>query len=104
MRVAKSREIVIEVERIQLVRRCSKSSVLFCERCAAESDFLPAARAALLFGTNLPDLFLFIREHDSHFTGGDGAEFLICINSLVARMNAQTNKLQIKMIKGDTGE
>lgn len=102
MRVVKSREIVLEVERIQVVRRRSKSWLMFCERCAGNVDFMSAEQAALLFGTNLPDLFLFVKEYDSHFTVNTGGEYLICINSLVNSMNAQTNKLQIKMINGES--
>ena len=99
MRVVKSREIVIEVERIQLVRRRSKSSVAFCERCSAEADFMSLAGTALLFGTNSADLLDFIKENNSHYTNGAGKEIFVCINSLVACMNAQTRKLQIKMIE-----
>ena len=99
MRVVKSREIVIEVERIQLVRRRSKSSVAFCESCSAEADFMSLAGTALLFGTNSADLLDFIKENNSHYTNGRRDELLICINSLIACMNRQTSKLQIKMIE-----
>lgn len=100
MRVVKSREIVIEVERVQIVRRRSKSSVAFCERCAEETDFMSLAGTALLFGTNSADLLDFIKENDSHYKNGGRKEILICINSLIACINAQTRKLQIKMIEG----
>lgn len=53
----KLREIVIEYERIQLIRKRAKTELAHCGKCDQGSDFVPLLDAADLFGTTDMDLF-----------------------------------------------
>ncbi|MGC2238848.1 MAG: hypothetical protein WA584_22020 [Pyrinomonadaceae bacterium] len=98
MKIQRQREIVIEFERIQLVRKKARTRLLLCRECRRETDFVSLTEAAALFGTNPPQIFAFIKTNRSHFETGVDGEIFICLISLLACMKAKTNISGIKMI------
>lgn len=101
MKMQKQREIVIEFERVQLIRKRAKTHLLNCRMCRRETDFIPLIEAAKLFGTETEQLFQFIKANGCHFEIEAGGEIFICLVSLLAQMKAKTNISQIKLI-GET--
>lgn len=98
MKIRKQREIVIEFERVQMVRKKARTHLLVCRECRRETDFVPLGEAAKLFGTNAAQLFAFIKTNRSHFETGADGELFICLISLLARIKAKTSISGIKMI------
>ena len=81
-----TREVVIEIERIQLVRKRAKTKLHYCEKCGGESDFVGLDDAARLFEVGQAHLFNFIQRNGSHFIDGISGDKQICLASLLERM------------------
>lgn len=81
-----TREIVIEVERIQLVRKRARTHLHTCDRCEAVSDFVGLSDAARLFEIERDRLFDFIQKNGCHFIDAQHGEIQICLTSLLERM------------------
>jgi hypothetical protein len=98
MKIQKQREIIIEFERVQMIRRKAKTHLLNCRMCRRETDFLSLLEAAQLFSAETEQLFQFIKAHGCHFEIEADGEIFICLVSLLAKMKAKTNISRIKMI------
>ncbi len=98
MKIQKQREIVIEFERVQLIRKRAKTHLINCHKCRRETDFIPLHEAGTLFNTNVEQLFQFIKINNSHYEIEASGEIFICLVSLLAQMKAKTNISQIKLI------
>jgi hypothetical protein len=98
MKMQKPREIVIEFERVQIIRKRAKTHLINCRMCRHEVDFVSLREAATLFGTNVEQLFQFIKINHSHYEINAGGEIFICLISLLAQMKAKTNISQIKLL------
>ena len=99
MKIQKKREIVIEFERVQLVRKKALTHLIFCRTCGREVDFLSIREAAALFRTPAENLLKFMRVSNSHFETGADGEIYICLVSFLAAMQAKTNLSRIKLIR-----
>jgi hypothetical protein len=98
MKIQKKREIVIEFERVQLIRRKARTHIVFCRDCGREVDFVSLREAASLFTTQPENLLQFVRIGRVHFeTAANGATD-ICLISFLAAMKAKTNLSRIKLI------
>lgn len=98
MKIQRKREIVIEFERVQTVRRKARTHIIFCRDCAAEVDFVSLREAAALFSTPAENLMQFVRAGGSHFESGADGEIYLCLVSFLASMKAKTNVSRIKLI------
>lgn len=98
MKIQKQREIVIEFERVQLIRKRAKTQFMHCRECRREVDFIPLGNAAKLFSVEIELLFQFVKVNRCHFEAGADGEIFICLISLLERMKANTNISQIKLI------
>jgi hypothetical protein len=95
---SKTRNIILEIERIQLTRKRCQSETRFCGDCSSNSDFIPAKEAALLFGTYPENLIRFVETKSSHYTkDADGAVF-ICVSSFLACVNSEVSGSKVRMI------
>ena len=83
-----TREIVIEIERIQLVRKRAKTNLHYCEKCEAGSDFIGLDDAARLFEVGRTQLFDFIQRNGSHYIDDTSGDKPICLASLLERMRS----------------
>ena len=93
----RQREIVIEYERIQLIRRRARTERTKCKSCGCDVDFIPIASAAEIFGTTLSELYRYLQINECHVRGEPGQTIQICIPSLLACLKTKTLN-QIKMI------
>ena len=98
MRIQKQRELIIEFERVQLVRKKAKTQLVFCRNCGREVDFISLREASSLFSTPAENLLQFVRISQSHFESGANGEIYICLVSFLTAMKAKTNISQIKLI------
>ncbi|HVE59280.1 MAG TPA: hypothetical protein VNB22_20820 [Pyrinomonadaceae bacterium] len=99
MKIQKQRELIIEFERVQLVRKKARTHLMFCRDCGREVDFVSLREASSLFGTQAENLLQFIKINHSHFETGANGEIYICLVSLLACMKEKTNLSRIKLIK-----
>lgn len=93
-----SKIVVLEIERVQLVRRKCRAHPGFCEKCEREADFLSLTEAARLFDINSARLFRFIQANSSHYKFDDEGNIFLCVRSLFACVNAKTGGSKLKMI------
>lgn len=98
MKIQKKREIVIEFERVQLVRKKARTHIIFCRNCGREVDFIAIREAAALFMTPAETLLKFIRVSNSHFETAADGEIYICLVSFLTAMKSKTNLSRIKLI------
>jgi hypothetical protein len=98
MKIQKKREIVIEFERVQLVRKKALTHVIFCRSCGRAVDFVALREAAALFTTPADNLLKFVRVSNSHFETIADGEIYICLVSFLTAMKAKTNLSRIKLI------
>ena len=93
-----TREVIIEIERIQLVRKRAKTDLHYCEKCEGPSDFVGLDDAARLFEVGRTQLFNFIQRNGSHFIDGMSGEKQICLASLLELMRTigGAKKLRIR--------
>jgi hypothetical protein len=90
-----NREIVIEYEKIQLIRKRAKTEFSHCEPCGKHSDFVPLEAAAELFETHSDDLVAFIRSNNCHHR--PAATTMLCINSLLATIKTKSLDHQFEL-------
>ena len=95
---SKTRNIILEIERVQLIRKRCQSQPRFCSDCLTDSDFITAKEAALLFGTYPENLIQFIEANSGHYTkDADGAIF-ICVNSFLACVNSEVSGSKVRLL------
>ena len=98
MKIQKKREIILEFERVQVVRKKAQTQILFCRSCGREIDFVSMREAAALFTTQAEKLLQFVRLNKSHFETAADGEIYICLVSFLTAMKAKTNLSRIKLI------
>lgn len=96
----RSRELIIEIERIQLIRKRAKTRLYFCDGCRGDSDHVALKQAARLFETPDEHLFSFIHKNDCHFKADAIGEIHICLTALLSSMKAVTNGRARKSLGG----
>ena len=99
MKVQKQRELIIEFERVRIVRKKARTQLLLCRNCGREVDFVALREAALLFTTPTENLLQFIELNHSHFETGANGEIYVCLISFLACLKQNTDLSRIKTIK-----
>jgi hypothetical protein len=99
MKVQKQRQLIIEFERVQFVRKKAKTHLLFCRHCGREVDFVSLREASSLFTTPTENLLQFIKINHSHFETDADGEIYVCLISFLACLKTKTNFPQIKLLK-----
>ncbi len=101
MTAERQREIVVEFERIQLIRKRAKTRLSFCDHCGRNSDQVGLVAAAELFDIPAADLESFVNANNVHFD----ADSQICLTSLLGAMNDKKDLGGIRLIgDGDRTE
>jgi hypothetical protein len=93
-----SKIVVLEIERVQLVRRKCRAHSGLCEKCKREADFLLLMEAARLFDINSARLFRFIQSNDSHYKIDEKGNIFLCVSSLFACVNAKANGSKLRLM------
>ena len=95
----KTKTVVLEIERVQVIRKKCQAYSRFCANCRTEVDFIELAQTARLFGLTSP-IFRFIRRA-AVITNNLGGEIFLCVNSLLACLSNHKNNSKIKMMNGE---
>ena len=91
MTAQRQREIVIEFERVQMIRKRTSTVLMHCEGCGTVADAVSHVEAAQLFETAPENLFQFIKQNDCHYQVSYNGKTYLCVVSLLERMNQQNN-------------
>ena len=100
-KISPQREVVLEIERITLVRKRARTSVEWCRDCRRSTDFVLLPKAAALFGITPTELLEFTRTNHCHFTVGNEGEISLCLTDLLTAMSKRIKSGSIKMLSGD---
>ena len=87
----KSRQIVIEIEQVRLVRKRALTTLRFCEKCGSLSDFVGLEEAAKLFEIAPKELFAFIVRNNCHFIENEVVGKQICLTALISQMRVTSS-------------
>lgn len=93
MKGERTREIVVELERTEVIRKRARTTVSFCEDCWRETDFIAVADAARLFGLDKADFFRLACGPAAHIKRAD-ERTLVCTASIIARLHGARSKIQ----------
>lgn len=99
MKETRSREVVVEYERVQVIRKHSKTRVLYCAGCAKEADFITMVEGAALFSVQIGALAEFVNANDCHRTSHSDGPVHVCLPSLLNTMKVRS---RIKLIDSDS--
>jgi hypothetical protein len=91
MKIQKTREIVIEYERVQIIRKRAKTHLVYCEECRTFADFVSLAEATTLFNTASKNLLEFIKRTGSHYQTENCKGIFICLNSLLTQLREKAD-------------
>ncbi|MEQ1604192.1 MAG: hypothetical protein ABL999_04920 [Pyrinomonadaceae bacterium] len=89
------REIVIEFEKIQLIRKRAKTTLLHCSGCGALADLVLLSEAVTLFDTRSEDLLHFAAENGCHYHVLEDGETYLCVGSLLESMQQKNNSRRL---------
>ena len=95
MTAQRQREIVIEFEKVQTIRKRAKTTLAVCHGCGAETDAVSLIEAGELFETTNDDLFQFIKQNGCHYHVGDGNRIYLCVTSLLKCMQQKNQTRRI---------
>lgn len=98
MTTKRQREIVIEFERVQLIRKRAHTTIVNCSRCNSDVDFVTASLAAELFDIELDEFLGFVTRFGVH-RELEPTGTAICVPSLLAAMQ-QRHGNGPKLIEG----
>lgn len=94
------RRLVVEVERMQLVRRWIYTKFLECKSCGKDVDFVTVGEAAHIFEISTAQLTGFIKSNDCHSNTHTGSRH-ICLRSLMKSLNKTTGKHEVRLFLGE---
>ena len=86
MSIPGRREVVVEIERVKIVRRRAATTIRWCPECRSTTDFIPLLNAAALFAIDSTKLFEFATRNGCHVSTETGDEILICLSDLLEAM------------------
>lgn len=95
-----TREIVIEFEKVQMIRKRARTILTYCRGCGGEKDFVGVRAAAGLFGVTADELGSFVAANAVHVTTVDEYDDSICVASLLDVMHERQNGQGPRLITG----
>ena len=87
------REILIEFERVQIIRKRTRTNIEFCVKCRALVDFITLVKAAKVFDTQTDSLVQFINAKGVHFYTDTNEDLKMCLVSLLEKMNEEKGRI-----------
>lgn len=100
MTVKRQREIVVEFEKVQLIRNRAKTMLMHCDSCEAVSDAVSHIEAAKLFETSPDSIDHFIQQNNCHYQVNYEGKKWLCVTSLLDQMKQQNN-IRLALAKGE---
>ena len=81
------RELIIELERVRLVRRRVATVRMFCNGCSEYGDFVTATRLAAVFEIPITDHLSVLGRYGIHTESSATGIVHVCSRSLLAALN-----------------
>ena len=100
MSIRTKREIVVEFERVLIVRKRAKTHLLICSECGRKMDFVFLDEASQLFETAADDLFRFVKENSCHFQMLPAGGVAICLYVFLHMMRKKSNGFRLQSAQG----
>lgn len=94
----RQREIVVEIEKVHLIRRRAKTNLFFCVDCKRETDFISPDEAAALFMTDTGRILHFISANKCHFQSRANDVACICLAAFLEAVGSKIDGSRIKLI------
>ena len=91
MNAGQGREIVIEYERVQRIKKRSSTHLFHCDGCGAVSDFVLVTNASSLFDVETERLNGFIAAKGCHLKSNICGNVFVCLASLLSHMKIQAD-------------
>lgn len=93
-----TREIVIEFETVQMIRKRARTIYTYCRGCGGEKDFVGVRAAAALFGITVDELSSFVSKNAVHLAKVGTNNSGICVASLLEVMHAKQSGNRPRLI------
>ena len=87
------RDLVLEIERVQTIRRRVPTRRGDCQDCRCQVDLVNIADLARVFDVSVADAVLQLRERSVHMQHIEGDAILVCSESLLDRPSTQATLL-----------
>ena len=91
------REIVVELERVQLIRKRAPTVRIFCQACWRESDFVSTTDAARIFGLRSAEINDFAERGLAHSVRHSAKTF-ICAAAIVKHLTRVSRSVKPRLI------
>ena len=98
MKISPKREVIVEIERLTLVRKRATTTLEWCRECGKSTDLIPLVKAAELFSITPAELLEFTRVNHCHFSVGRDGEIHLCLVALLSAMSKRITTGSIKLI------
>ena len=98
MKISKHRELVVEVEHVETIRRRARTGLGFCAECGKQVELLSLEDAARLFDAHAADLMNFIKVNRCHFHRSPDRDVYICLAGFLAALRLHTRSNCFKLI------
>ena len=82
MKTEHAKEMINEIEHIQVVRQSTRETINCCFECLSETDFIALTEAARFIESDAPTIFRLTEEGVLHSLPAAG-EVLVCLASLM---------------------
>jgi hypothetical protein len=102
MSAAAKREIVIEIERIRVIRKRAKTELVFCGKCGKIVDFVSLVDVSALFMTETHKIFKFLTDNGCHFYEEINGDIYICLIELLETMRFKAGNSGPRLIGDNT--
>jgi hypothetical protein len=90
------REVIVEVEKVRILRKRAKTVYMICKECGCKADFVSLDDAALVFETASSDLIAFAAANNCHIQKCIPGGVHLCLIAFIAAM--KRNNSNIKLI------
>lgn len=87
------RQLVIEIERVQTVRRRVPTTHGYCRDCGSSVDLIDIADLACVFEVSVADAVLQLRRRRIHMLHLAGGNISVCVDSLLTRSDPDSPML-----------
>ena len=84
MKTTRTKEIIVEIERIRVTCRRTRQIVNQCRECRTETDFVTVTEAARIIGSNMQTIFRLTKAAVLHPFPAANDEIYVCLASVMA--------------------
>lgn len=92
------REIVVELEKVQLITKRARTVMMFCQTCWRESDFVSTTDAARIFGLKDCEVRDFIERGLAHVERYSQKNF-VCTTAILRHLSRVSQRVAPKLLK-----